>query len=169
MSRIPDAELPAAEGSTGIYNNLHRTLANNLELEKLFGALGRSVHIASHLPDRTRELAILGLLVMLREEVGWARHFQIAQILGVSAQEARAVRDGDYTRFSASEQAAILFAAAVDQRRVTDAIWADTARHFSDVQMLDLVMLAGFYGSSARVTQALGVEIDEGLTGIDES
>lgn len=169
MSRIPDAELPAAEGSTGIYNNLHRALANNLALEKLFGDVGRAVHIASHLPTRTRELAILGLLVMLREEAGWAQHFQIAQVLGVSAKEARAVRDRKLGGFSASEQAAILFTEAVDQCRVTDDLWADTARHFNDVQMLDLVMLAGFYGYSARVTLALGVEIDEGLTGIDES
>ncbi len=52
---------------------------------------------------------------------------------------------------------------------VTDRVWQETARHFSGDDLLDLVVVAGFYGYASRLTNAMGVEIDEGLMGIAAS
>jgi alkylhydroperoxidase family enzyme len=86
VSRIPDAELPADLQAT-MRNNLHRMLANNQTMADGFAALARLVHSASHLPHRVRELVILRIASMLKAEVEWAQHFEIAQIsCGVSAR-----------------------------------------------------------------------------------
>jgi alkylhydroperoxidase family enzyme len=168
MSRIADAILPEDE-SGAINNNLHRTLANNPAMEAHFAALARGVHTTSHLPHRTRELVILRVASTLRAEVEWAQHFRIAQIVGITPEEARAVRDGNFDGFAPAEQAAIRFAEAVDQTRVNDVAWREASAHFSDVELLDLSVLAGFYGLASRVTLAMGIAVDEGLSCIDES
>jgi len=167
VSRIPDADVAADAGP--MRNNLHRTLNNNLNMAGGFAALARLVHTASNVPHRTRELAILRIASMLQAEVEWGQHFKIAQMVGVSVAEARAIRDGDLTMFSQAERAAIAFAEAVDRCRVTDDVWAAAARHYTQVQLLDLAMVAGFYGYASRITLALGVEIDAGLSRIAAS
>jgi alkylhydroperoxidase family enzyme len=106
---------------------------------------------------------------MLQAEVEWAQHFRVAQMVGVTADEARAIRDGDFTAFTPAEQAAIAFAEAVETRRVTDAVWTEAATHFSQRELLDLVMVAGFYGYASRITMALDVQVDAGLTRIAQS
>jgi alkylhydroperoxidase family enzyme len=168
MSRIPNAECPAELQAT-MQNNLHRTLYNNADIADAFGILARGVHTASHLPHRIRELCILRIASLLQADVEWAQHFKIAQMVGISVEEARAIRDGKLSEFTAAEQAAINFAVAVEQRSVSDALWAATAEHYTPVQLLDLAMLAGLYGYASRITLALGVEVDAGLTRLAES
>lgn len=82
---------------------------------------------------------------------------------------ALAIREGDLSAFKESEREAIRFAQAVEERWVSAEIWQTTARHFSQVEMLDLVMLAGFYGFASRAAMALGVEVDAGLSEIEAS
>jgi alkylhydroperoxidase family enzyme len=62
-----------------------------------------------------------------------------------------------------------VFAEAVDRCSVSDALWKEAAQHFSDSEMLDLVMLAGLYGYASRITLVKGIEVDEGLTAIAHS
>jgi alkylhydroperoxidase family enzyme len=167
MPRIPDV-LHTDDG-TPIRHNLLRTLANNPEVAHLLEALARGVHEASHLPQRTRELVILKVALSLRADGEWARHFQIGLVVGVSVKEARAVREDDLSTFTPAERMAMLFAEAVDQCRVTADVWADTAQHYSDLQMLDLVLLAGLYGYTSRIGLAMDIAVDKGMPGIDQT
>ena len=167
MSRIPDAEVAADAGP--MRNNLHRTLNNNLKMADGFAVLARLVHTASNVPHRTRELAILRVVSTLKSDVEWGQHFKIAQMVGVSVDEARAIRDGKLSSFSEADRAAIVFAEAVDQCRVSDEVWAAAAQHYSPVQLLDLTMVAGLYGYASRITLAMDVEVDAGLSKIVES
>lgn len=168
MSRIADAKLPADMAAV-MQNNLHRTLYNNPPMAENFCVIAKGVHYSSNVPHRIRELAILRIAATLGAEVEWAQHLRVAEHVGVTTDEARAVRDGLLDRFAPNEKAAILFAEAVDQCRVTDIIWQNAKQHFSEVALLDLVMVSGFYGYASRVTMAMGVEVDAGLTGIAES
>jgi alkylhydroperoxidase family enzyme len=120
-------------------------------------------------PHRIRELAILRIASLLQADVEWGQHFKIAQMVGVSIDEARAIRDGELSGFVPAERAAIDFATAVEQRSVDETAWAAAAKYYTQVQLLDLAMVAGFYGYASRVTLALGVEVDAGLSRIAES
>ena len=168
MSRIPDAEVPA-DLMAAMRNNLHRTLYNNPRTADAFGVFAKLVHTASNVPQRTRELAILRVAATLQADVEWGQHFKIAQMVGVSREEALSIRDGDLSKFSSADRAAILFAEAVDKCRVGEDVWAMAAEHYTQVQLLDLAMVAGFYGYASRITLALGVEVDAGLTRIVDS
>jgi alkylhydroperoxidase family enzyme len=163
VSRIPDAQL-TDEVPEVMHNNLHRALYNNPELNQGFMGLAMGVHMASHLPTRTRELVILRISAMLRAEVEWAQHLRLALAAGVSHEEARAMRDGMLTALPPEERAAVALAEAVDMCRVDDDVWTTAARYYTPVQMLDLTLLAAFYALASRVTLALDIEVDAGLT-----
>jgi 4-carboxymuconolactone decarboxylase len=168
MARIADAPLPP--GTHGLMqNNLHRALANNPAMAEGFYGLANAVHTTSHLPARVRELAILRVTANLRSDFEFSHHFRGCQTVGVSAEEARAVRDGRFAGFSEAERAALALAEAVEARRVTDELWAAAAAHFPQVELLDLVMAASFYGYASRLCLALGVPADEGFPTIDEA
>jgi alkylhydroperoxidase family enzyme len=168
MARIADGPLPPG-ASELMQNNLHRALANNPAMAEKFYGLANAVHMTSHAPVRVRELVILRVTANLRSDFEFSHHFRGCQTVGVTADEARAVRDGDFARFTDAERAALALAEAVEDRRVTDAVWAAAAAHFSDVELLDLAMAASFYGYASRLTLALGVPADEGFPTIDES
>jgi heme/copper-type cytochrome/quinol oxidase subunit 1 len=90
-------------------------------------------------------------------------------MLGVTVYEARALRDGDLSVFSDGGQAAILLMEAVEDHAMSDAIWHAAARHFTQAELLVLVMIAGFYGYVSWITLALDVAVDEGLRRIAKS
>jgi alkylhydroperoxidase family enzyme len=54
----------------------------------------------------------------------------------------------------------VRFAAAVEERRVDDAAWRRARRHFSEVELVDLILLAGFYGLASRLVLALDVDLE---------
>lgn len=168
MSRIADAPLPP-DTSELMQNNLHRTLANNRRMADNFYLLANSIHGDSNLPTRIREFAILRVSARLGSDFEFSHHFRGAQSVGITADECRAIRDGEFGAFSDAERAALALTDAVEDRGVTEAVWAQAARHFSPVELLDLVMAVGFYGYASRLTIALDVPVDPGFATIANS
>ena len=168
MARIADSELP--EGTSALMqNNLHRVLASNRRMADAFYDLAWDVHNVSRLAQRLRELAILRTSARIGSDFEWSHHFKGAQTVGVTADEARAVRDDDLGGFSDAERCVIELADAIEQKNVDDALWARARSFFSEGELLDLVMIAGFYGFASRMTLALDVKVDPGFTGIADS
>lgn len=168
MARIKDAPLPPGTSEL-MQNNLHRALANNPAMAENFYALANSIHGDSHPAVRFREFAILRVTAKVGSDFEFSHHFVGAQTVGVAAAEARAIRDGDFSGFTDAERAVLELTDAVDECRVTDELWAAAAVHFSEVELLDLVMAASFYGYASRMTLALGVPADEGFPTIAEA
>jgi alkylhydroperoxidase family enzyme len=54
----------------------------------------------------------------------------------------------------------VRFALAVETRTVDDALWDDVHRDLSDVELLDVTVLAGFYGLASRLVLALDVDLE---------
>jgi alkylhydroperoxidase family enzyme len=168
MARIADAALP--EGTTGLMDNvMHRVLANNRAMADNFYLLANSIHHDSSLPARVRELAILRVTAVAGSDFEFSHHFVGCQTAGISADEARAVRDGRLSGFADAERTAIMLAEAVDANVVPDALWQFAAKHFSARQLLDLAMTASFYGFASRLCNGLGVPADPGFPTIAEA
>jgi alkylhydroperoxidase family enzyme len=168
MSRIADAELPAGTSEL-MQNNLHRALANNPDMAANFYRLANAIHSDSNLPVRIREFGILRVTSRLGSDFEFSHHFRGAQTVGVSAQEARSIRDSDFAGFSDAEQAMLTLADAIEASAVTEILWENAARHFSDVELLDFVMAVGFYGYASRLTLGLSIPADDGFPTIAES
>jgi alkylhydroperoxidase family enzyme len=168
MSRIADTELPA-DTSEIMRNNLHRALAGNRAMADNFYLLANSIHRDSRVAQRLRELAILRTAARVGSDFEWSHHFAQSELSGISADEARALRDDDLRGFSEAERCVIALADAIDERATTGQIW-DAARGFlSEAELLDLVMAASFYGYASRLTLALDVRVDPGMPTIAAS
>ena len=51
-------------------------------------------------------------------------------------------------------------ARAVDQATVGEEVWQRARKYYSEVELLDMTMLAGFYGLASRVALTLDIEPD---------
>jgi alkylhydroperoxidase family enzyme len=158
MTRLTDAELP---NDLPVHNNLVRAAYVNPDMFRGFASLSGRVHSASHLSDRTRELVVLHVAGTLGAAYEWQQHARIAERAGITDAELAALRSGDTTHFRGPEQTALRLAIAVEQRDVNDELWAEARSFFSEVQILDLVMLAGFYGLASRFVLALDVDLEQ--------
>jgi alkylhydroperoxidase family enzyme len=157
VSRIPDVDLP---DDLPVKNNLVRTAYNNPDMFRGFASLSGRVHSASHLPDRVRELVVLRVTGMLDAEYEWQAHARIAGRQGATAADLEALRAGHDDHFEGAERAAVVFAAAMEARQVDDAAWDAARAFYSGVELLDMALLAGFYGLASRFALALDVEPD---------
>jgi 4-carboxymuconolactone decarboxylase len=155
--RIQPADLPE---DLPVRNNLVRATFTNPEMHRGFASLSGRVHSASHLPARTRELVVLRVAGMLGATYETQQHEMAARHAGVTDVEIESLRSGDLTGFAGAERAALAFAAAVEDRRVDDAIWAQAREYFSDADLVDLTLLAGFYGLASRFVLALDVDLE---------
>ena len=85
---------------------------------------------------------------------------------GLGDEEIRAIRDGSLAGLTEEETAAVRYGEAVESRAVDDARWKETARHFDDSQMVELTVLAAFYGLVSRTLIALDVQLDDNIQGL---
>jgi alkylhydroperoxidase family enzyme len=162
MTRVPHAELP---DDLPVHNNLVRAGYANPDMFRGFASLSGRVHSASHLADRTRELVVLRVGGMLGAEYEFQQHAAIAGRSGITEAELIALRDGDLEVFAGADRAAVVFAVAVERREVDDAAWAAARQYFSDVELVDMTLLAGFYGLASRFVLALDVDLEKPAAG----
>jgi alkylhydroperoxidase family enzyme len=59
-------------------------------------------------------------------------------------------------------------AEAIERREVDDTLWSEASTVLSAVELLDLVMVVGFYGFASRLVLALDVPLDDGVHGLEE-
>lgn len=157
MARVADAPLP--EGTLPF--NIFRTLANAPQVLKGFSDLGGRLLFRGTLDPRVRELVINAVSRKLDAPYEWSHHVGMARGVGVTDDELRAVRDGG--TLSEPAQTCVAFARKVDDAAVTpDDISALREAGLDDAQIVELCVLAGFYGMTARVLLALDVQIDDG-------
>lgn len=155
--RIPPATL---DDSLPIHNNIVRVVYNNPDMFRGFGSLSGRVHSASHLPDRVRELVVLSVTGRLHATYEWRAHAPIALKQGVSQSDIDALWNGDIDHFEGADRATVDFARAVDEASVDEQVWEKARRYYSELELLDLTMLAGFYGLASRVALTFDIEPD---------
>jgi 4-carboxymuconolactone decarboxylase len=155
--RIAPATL---DDSLPIHNNIVRVAYNNPDMFRGFGSLSGRVHSASHLPDRTRELAVLSVTGRLHATYEWQPHVRIALKQGITPADIDALWDGHVEHFEGRDQMTVVFARAVDEAAVDNGIWERARQYFSELELLDLTMLAGFYGLAARLALTFDIEPD---------
>ena len=142
---------------------LFRTIAHNprvLEKIRASNLLDRG-----SIDRRTREIAILRTTARCGCEYEWGVHVAFfAAKVGLSEAEVAATVHGapDDPFWSDAERAVIRLVDALhDTARVSDALWAELRGHWKDDQLVELVVLAGFYHTISFVVNGLGVELEE--------
>lgn len=143
-------------------SNVLRTLLRHEELLRPWLALGEKLLFSERIPPRERELAVLRVALRTESEYEWANHALAALAVGISVDEIRAVSDETAT-WSAAEGSVLR---AVDELCsddcVSDATWAALSDGRTDAQLMELLLLIGFYRMNAGMLNSLGVQPEAG-------
>jgi len=89
-------------------------------------------------------------------------HVQGAKRAGFTAEQMKALKEGNYSGFAAPEQVALRYAEKLTRTPdgASDADFAELRKHFSDEQIVDLHMLIGLANLTNRVTGPLALEVE---------
>lgn len=114
--------------------------------------------------DRTlRELCLLHAVKLAGGDYEWVQHVPIAKDLGATDAQIAALDKGDDKAacFSSLETAALIFTRElVVNGKASESALTEVRKHLSEREVVELILMAGFYTMLARLTETLGVEND---------
>jgi len=154
LSRLPHAA------------NIFRMMAHAPTCVKPVMKLGGALLGKLKLDAKLRELCLLYAVALAGGHYEWVQHVDIARDLGCSDRQIAALeaRDENASCFDAREKAALRFTREVVlDVRASQAAVAEAAKHLSEREIVELIIMTGFYVMLARLTETLGVETDPPL------
>ncbi|MFK7920105.1 MAG: carboxymuconolactone decarboxylase family protein [Ilumatobacter sp.] len=150
--------------------NIFGTLGHHPKLLKRFNLLGGFLLNKGSLPPRERELVILRVGANARAEYEFGQHTVIGLDCGLTQVEIDAiVRSPDDHAWSDDDLALIALADDLHADDcVTDSTWAALAKRWDDAQMVELLIVAGFYRLVSGFLNSTGVQLDPGIPSFPE-
>ncbi len=144
---------------------LFRTLAKNPRLaERMMATGGHFLGRGASLPLRDRELVIDRTCARCGAEYEWGVHVAaFAKAAGLSDAEVRHTvsHPPDPDAWAPHEAALIAMVDALHETSdVDDATWAALAAHYDEAQLVELVMLCGWYHAIAFACNAFRVPLE---------
>lgn len=141
--------------------NLFATLAHNPLLLKRFNALGGFFLRHGELPARERELVILRVAARTGSVYEHAQHVAIGEQVGLSRDEIDRA-GGPLDAWGEQDRTLLRFVdEMVDSDGAGVTTWEALGEHYSDVQLLELALLVGFYRMLAAFLVVVGVEVED--------
>lgn len=151
--------------------NIFGTLGRHPKLLKRFNLLGGFLLNKGVVPARERELVILRVGANARAEYEFGQHTVIGRNCGLTDLEIAALTQAPDSHDWSDDDLALI--ALADELHaddcVTDATWADLARRWDDAQLVELLIVAGFYRLVSGFLNSTGVQLDEGVPGFPPS
>lgn len=137
------------KGWTGPALALFRLWARHLPMAEALRGVGRYVLAHGALAPRDRELLILRTTARCGAEYEWGVHavFFPARV-GLDDAAVAATRTGepDDPAFGARERLLVALADALHESAdVPDALWSELAKHWDETQLLEMLLVCGFY------------------------
>ncbi len=145
--------------------NLYRVLGNAPEMLRAWLDLAWPLRLEATTPRRLRELIILRGAQISRSGYEWAHHVPMALAAGISQAEIDGLEDWpSLASFTAAEKAVLRLTEEVTEgpHASADSI-AALKKHFSDAEVVELVLTASFYVCVARFLASMDVELEPGF------
>jgi 4-carboxymuconolactone decarboxylase len=141
---------------------LFRTLAVHEELASRMRPLGAGILGHGRLEPREREIVIHRTCARTGAEYEWGVHvLAYGKPLGLSDEQITATANGPSDDRAWSERDALLIRVADelhDTCEVSNVLWSALTEHFSDDQLLEIVVTAGWYRLLSYVINAARIE-----------
>ena len=145
--------------------NVFTTLARHPRLLKRFNVLGGFFLTRGSLPARDREIVILRSAWRSGSEYEFGQHVLIGRQAGLTDEEIAALATERAT-WPAHDAALVAVADEVDRDAVVSgATWEALRTSYDEQQLIEVILLAGFYRMLAGLLNTVGVERDEGVPG----
>lgn len=141
--------------------NLFATLAHNPLLLKRFNALGGFFLRHGELSARERELVILRVAARTGSVYEHAQHVVVGEQAGLSRDEIERA-GGPLESWGEDERTLLRFVdEMIDSDGAEVTTWESLRPRYSDVQLLELSMLVGFYRMLAAFLVVVGVQVED--------
>ena len=170
MARIPYPDLNKATpevrdmlGRLPSPANIFNMMAHAETCLKPVMKLGGALLGKLQLDPMLRELCLLHAVKLEGGDYEWVQHVPIALHLGAAQAQIDALAKGDDKAgcFSALEKAALTFTReVVVDAKASAAALSELRKHLSEREVVELILMSGFYITLARLTETLGVEND---------
>jgi 4-carboxymuconolactone decarboxylase len=147
--------------------NIFAALAHHPKLLKRFNLLGGLLLQKGLLPAREREIVVLRIGWKARSEYEFGQHTIIGLRCGLTREEVVALtKSPDDYPWSPDDQALIKMADELsDDDRVGDSTWSALCRRWTTPQVVELLVLAGYYRLVSGFLNSTEVPLDEGVPG----
>jgi 4-carboxymuconolactone decarboxylase len=157
------ARLPFTDPGRNLGVNIFRVMAHAPEAARGFSSCGSRLLGETKLDDKLRELVIDAISVKLDCPYEWSHHGKWALDVGATPEELEALKSGTFDALGPRERAVVSYAMKVEDGTVTDGdIDGLKTAGFDDQEIVEITLVAGFYGMTARFINAMDVEYDEG-------
>lgn len=144
----------------GVRPNLWAAIGNNPRVMAAYDEFIEHLYEVCGLGETEQELVILAVAAELSSRYLWHHHVNLARDRGVTDAQIRGIGHFDAAPFSTGEEALIRFARAVARGQVTDSDHTAITDEYEVGTVVGVAVLAGTYLSVARVTTALGVDLE---------
>lgn len=144
---------------SGVPMVIFRTMARHPRLLEGYNVLADFFRARQELSARDRELVILRTAWRSGSEYEWTQHAAIGAQVGLSQEEIKLIAQPGLAGPWPTRDAALLRATdeIMDQVDLSDETWAELSKVHSEAQIIELVMLVGFYRMVAGFLNATGV------------
>jgi uncharacterized peroxidase-related enzyme len=140
--------------------NAQKALAHRPEMLKNF--LGFYASVGRSLDRKLYELIYIRVSLINQCHYCLQHHLASSKRVGLTPDDWAALQQGNYSRFTEKEQAALAYAEKLTRelRGVSDADFAGLKTHFGDAEIVDLHLLVGLANLTNRFTDPLGLEVE---------
>jgi alkylhydroperoxidase family enzyme len=164
MPRITPADDIADERLQQL--NIFKTVGRHPKMLDGITRLGGFLLSGVGLPARERELVILRTGWRCGSIYEWGQHVVIARREGITDEEIARLRTPGLDGWSDADAALVAMADELCQTNtVSAATWDALASRFTDEQLIELLVLGGFYRMIAGILNATDVEREPGVPG----
>ena len=176
-ARIPPLEPPYTEEQQALIAKMNppaapealalfRVLARHPVLsDRMMGWGGFLLGRKALLPLRDREVVIDRVCARCGAEYEWGVHVAaFAKAAGFTPEQTAAIADPDADDAALTERDRLLVAMVDelhDTSDVSDSLWNQLAKHYSPPQLIELLMLAGWYHAISYVCRAARVPLEK--------
>lgn len=145
--------------------NAFRAMLHSPRAAAGVASLLRTLMFKNTVNSRTRELVILRTGWRTRSEYEFCQHARVSRDLKMTEDEILGVRDPDNCRaYSDVDRAVIRMAdELLDHSQVSPGTWAMLEKSFSHPELVELLLIAGFWRMIAGYLKTAGVPLDAGV------
>ena len=145
--------------------NAFRAMLNSPHAATAAAGLLRALMFQNTLNPRSRELVILRTGWRTRSEYEFCQHVRVARDLKMSEEEILGVRDPDSCHaYSETDRAVIrMVDELLEKSEVSAATWSTLEKSFSHGELVELLLVAGFWRMIAGYLKTAKVPLDTGV------
>jgi AhpD family alkylhydroperoxidase len=142
--------------------NVTRMMSHSEGALRAYARMGTFLLGKGTLDPVVREIVILRIGQLCGCEYEWHQHVSVARAIGMTEEALDAISEGAFDRLTEPQQIAARLAEEIfHDRGGSEATMARAGDVFSEVELIELVLTAGYYMMTAGFLLSFGIEIED--------